>query len=133
MDEPVEDPSAPALTPVAIEARLRYLYNRLAWTQKHLAEARDAEVAAKQALLSARRRVLLAPDSPKVTRGGYTTADRDAFVDSAVEDLEFAYRIAEAAREAAQDLLRITRDQASIVQSLGVSVRQAYGMAGIVE
>jgi hypothetical protein len=34
-------------------------------------------------------------------------------------------------RESAQDHLRVLRDQAEIVRSLGASVRQAYELAGV--
>ena len=125
-----DEPNLEPLTPVAIEQRLRFLYNQLARAAKLLAEARDVEVRKRHDYLSARRRVILSGMAPKVSRGQYTAADRDAFVDSQVEDAEFEYRVAEAAREAAQDHLRITRDQAEIVRSLGVGVRQAYELAG---
>jgi hypothetical protein len=75
---------------------------------------------------------LLSGKAPKVARGGFTTAERDAWVDSEVADLQFAYDRAVVARESAQDHLRVLRDQAEIVRSLGASVRQAYELAGTV-
>ncbi|HLI36780.1 MAG TPA: hypothetical protein VKV80_05490 [Streptosporangiaceae bacterium] len=122
--------SAEPLTPVAIEARLRQLITDLTRAQSALAQARDLEIEAKHAWERARRRALLSEKSPKVTRGGYTTAERDAWVDEQVTDLRFAYDRAVVTRESAQDHLRVLRDQAEIVRSLGVSVRQSYELAG---
>ena len=119
------------LTPVEIESKLRTLVNDLGRARVALAQARDLEVGAKHEYARARRRALLSEKSPKVTRGGYTTAERDAWVDDQVDDLQFAYDKAVVAREAAQDHLRTLRDQAEIVRSLGVSVRQAYELAGV--
>jgi hypothetical protein len=118
------------LTPLAIESKLRQLVTELTRAQSSLALARDLEVDAKHAWERARRRALLSEKSPKVTRGGYTTAERDAWVDDQVTDLRFAYDRAVVTRESAQDHLRVLRDQAEIVRSLGASVRQAYELAG---
>lgn len=117
-------------TPVEIEARLRGLVTELTQAQAALAEQRDAEVRAKHAYEAARRKVLLSDDCPKVTRGGMTTTERDAYVDDQVKTARWHYDLATVRREAAQDHLRVVRDQAEIVRSLGASVRQAYEMAG---
>jgi multidrug efflux pump subunit AcrA (membrane-fusion protein) len=122
--------SSEPLTPVAIEAKLRHLVGELTRAQSALAQARDLEVDAKHEHDRARRRALLSEKSPKVTRGGYTTAERDAWVDEQVADLRFKYDRAIVTRESAQDHLRVLRDQAEIVRSLGASVRQAYELAG---
>ena len=98
--------SAEPLTPVDIERRLRGLLNDLTRAQAALAQARDIEVNAKHELGRARRRALLSGKAPKVARGGYTTAERDAWVDQEVADLQFAYDRAVIARESAQDHLR---------------------------
>jgi multidrug efflux pump subunit AcrA (membrane-fusion protein) len=119
------------LTPLAIEAKLRRLVTDLTRAQTALAQARDNEVDAKHEYERARRRALLSDKSPKVTRGGYTTAERDAWVDDQVTDLRLKYDRATVARESAQDHLRVLRDQAEIVRSLGASVRQAYELAGV--
>lgn len=118
------------LTPVAIEAKLRQLVNDLARAQGSLRQARDLEVDARHEHDRARRRALLSEKSPKVTRGGYTSAERDAWVDLQVEELKFAADKATVVREAAQDHLRTLLAQAEIVRSLGASVRQAYELAG---
>ena len=119
-----------ALTPVEVESKLRTLVNDLGRARVTLAQARNLEVDAKHEWDRARRRAMLGDKSPKVTRGGYTTAERDAWVDDQVSDLRFEFDKATVTREAAQDHLRVLMAQAEIVRSLGASVRQAYEMAG---
>lgn len=119
------------LSPVDVEKKLRSLVNALTKAQEDLAGARDEEVARKHELNAHRRKWMLSDERPKVARGGYTTAERDAWVDDQVAAEQLAYDIAVARRESAQDHLRVTRDQAEIVRSLGASVRQAYEMAGV--
>lgn len=118
------------LTPVTVESKLRQLVNDLGRARVTLSQARDLEVDAKHEWDRARRKAILSDKSPKVTRGGYTTADRDAWVDDQVGDLRFAYDKATVTRESAQDHLRVLMVQAEIVRSLGASVRQAYDLAG---
>jgi hypothetical protein len=117
-------------TPAGIEDRLRQLVTDLARAQMTLAGVRDAEVEAKHGYEAARRRAMFSGDCPKVSRGGYTTADRDAWVDEQVKNQRYQYDLAVAKREAAQDLLRVVRDQAMVVMALANSVRTAYAVAG---
>jgi hypothetical protein len=119
------------LNPVQVEAKLRSLVNDLGSAQQALARARDAEVDAKHDYERARRRALLGGDAPKVSRGGFTTAERDAWVDDKTEAAKFAYDKAAVVRETAQDHLRTLRDQAECVRSLGASVRMSYELAGV--
>jgi multidrug efflux pump subunit AcrA (membrane-fusion protein) len=118
------------LTPLAVESKLRQLVTDLSRAQAALRQARDLEVDARHEHDRARRRALLSEKSPKVTRGGYTTAERDAWVDDQVADLRFAADKATVVREAAVEQLRVLLAQAEIVRSLGASVRQAYELAG---
>ena len=118
------------LTPAQIEAKLRRLVNDLARAQSALRAARDAEVEAKHVYESAHRRALLSDECPKVTRGGYTTAERDAWVAEQAAELEKAFDVAEANRKAAEDHLRTLRDQSMIVMALGKSVQSAFSLAG---
>ena len=122
--------TADTLTPVEVESKLRALVNDLGRARVTLAQARNLEVDAKHAWERARRRAILGEQSPKVTRGGYTTADRDAWVDDQVSDLKFDYDKSTVTREAAQDHLRVLMAQAEVVRSLGASVRQAFDLAG---
>lgn len=117
-------------TPVGVESRMRGLVTDLTRAQQWLAKMRDAEVDAKHAYEAAKRRAMFSPHCPKVARGGYTTADRDAWVDEQVADQRHQYDLAVAKREAAQDHLRVTRDQAMIVMALANSIRAAYQVSG---
>lgn len=119
------------LTPVQVEQKLRQLVTDLTKAEQALRDARDAETAAEISYRSAHRRAMLSGECPKVTRGGYTTAERDAWVDDQCAEQWADYRIAQARREAASDHVRIQRDIAVTVQSLGALVRQAYAVAGI--
>jgi hypothetical protein len=118
------------LTPLGVEAKLRHLVNDLSLAQSALRQARDLEVDARHEHDRARRRAMLSKESPKVARGGFTTAERDAWVDDQCGDLKLAADKATVVREAGQDRLRVLLAQAEIVRSLGASVRQAYEMAG---
>lgn len=119
------------LTPAQIEAKLRRLVNDLAFAQTALRAARDEEVEAKHLFEAAHRRALLSEACPKVTRGGYTTAERDAWVGEQAAELEKAYDLAEAKRKAAEDYLRTLRDQSMVVMALGKSVSAAFTLAGV--
>ncbi len=125
MTEPMEP-----LTPVQIERKLRQLVNEMTKAQSALRETRDVEVVAKHAYERAYRAAMLSSDRPKVERGGYTTAERDAWVEEQAADLKEKYEIAEVIRKAAEDHLRVIRDQAMVVMSLGKSVNTAYNLAG---
>lgn len=118
------------LTPMAIESRLRRLVTELSQAQQALAHFRDLEVEARHDLNRAKRRAVLSGRAPRVARDGATAAERDAWVEDQVDAEQVAHDRAVAAREAAQDHLRVLRDQASVVQSLGVFVRQAFELAG---
>lgn len=118
------------LTPVDVERRLRRLVSDLSRARQTLRDARDKEVAARHTFESAYRKTILGSDCPKVTRGGYTSAERDAWVAQRIEVQQRVYDWAKTEREAAEDHLRTLRDQAMVVMSLGRSVNQAYSMAG---
>lgn len=118
------------LTPVAVEAKLRSLVTDMTKAQQILAQARRNEAEAEIEYRKAKARAFHSPDLPKVTRGGYTTADRDAWVDDHCGDQWAALRIATTSREIAQDNLRVVLAQAETVRSLGASVRTAYSLAG---
>lgn len=118
-------------TPVEIERRLRGAVTALTQAQHVLRDARDDEVTKRHAYEAARRQAMLRdPNCPKVTRGGYTTAERDAWVEDRVSEQRAAYDFAVAAREAAQDHLRVVRDQAEVLRSLGASIRTAFEFSG---
>lgn len=120
------------LTPVEIEQRLRRSITLLTQAQQALAAARDTETEAELDYKRAHYAAVLDPECPKPGRGAgdSTVGERDAWVAQRTHDAFRRYKFAETAREAAQDHLRTVRDVSSILQSLGASVRQAYGMAG---
>lgn len=118
------------VTPLNVEAWLRWCLTALTLAQRELRSARDEEVNKEHEYRKAKRAAMFHPDCPQVTRGGVTTAERDAWVEQQSQDKELTYRLAAAKKDAAADHLRTLRDQASIVQSLGASVRQAYSAAG---
>lgn len=122
-------PDYEPLTPIQIESRLRALVTELTKAQSALREARDREVEAEIELAAAKDAV--ADTAPKVERGVVTVGEREEWIDRTTREQWTVLRRAEAARKAAEDYLRIVRDQASVVQSLGASVRVAYGMAGV--
>lgn len=118
------------LTPVQVEAKLTGLVNEMYAAQKTLATSRDTETAAEIDYKRARARTTLRQDCPKPTRGGYTTSDKDAWIDEQVLAEWTAYKVATTAREVAQDNLRVVLAVAETVRSLGASVRIAYSLAG---
>jgi hypothetical protein len=118
------------LTPIAIERKLRQIGNDMSQARVALAEARDAEVATKHIFEREHRRALLSGDCPKVARGGYTTAERDAWVDEQCSGQREVYELAEVKRKAAEDHLRTLYQQATVAAVLAKSVHQAYATSG---
>lgn len=118
------------MTPVGVENWLRRSVSALTKAESDLRDARDEETDADIAYRSAHRKAMFHPDCPRVTRGGTTTAERDAWVDEQCAEEWQTYRLAVAKRESAQDSLRVKRDVATAVQSIGALVRTAYSTAG---
>lgn len=120
------------MTPVEIEQHLKRLFNELARAQLDLRRKRDDELSAKQTYESGHRKLILDPACPKVSRkeGGVTVDERDAWVDTRVENEKFTLEVAAAERANAEDYLRVLRQQVDIVRSLGTSARQAYEISG---
>jgi hypothetical protein len=119
-----------SLTPIQIENKLSGLVNEMYAAQKTLAVARDTETASEIDYKRARAKTTLRSDCPKPTRGGYTTSDKDAWIDEQTINEWTAYKVATTAREVAQDNLRVVLAVAETVRSLGASVRTAYSLAG---
>jgi hypothetical protein len=125
--------AAPADTPPGAEARLEAYKAELEKAGLDLAEAADAETDAELARDAARDRLLLSPDCPRCgTFDGVrvTVAERDAWVNSRIVDLEREYRHKRRARERAEGKLRILERQGGIQQSITASVRETYRGAG---
>ena len=105
--------------------RLHTVHQDMAAAQRAVREARDREVQAEAILRRAIVTATLSDECPTPKRGenGVTVADRNAWVDRQVEDQRFAAAVAEAVRKSAEDALRVSRDQASVVQSLSALMR----------
>lgn len=112
--------------------RLHTVHQDMAASQRALRKARDAEVEATEALRMATARAVLSAECPRPKRGenGVTVADRDAWVDTEVATARAAAAGAEAYRKAAEDALRVSRDQASVVQSLSALMRAEMSLTG---
>lgn len=119
------------LTPISIEKKIRWIYNAMTLAQGALRDARDAEVCAKHEYEREHRAAMLSTDCPKVTRGGFTTAERDAWVDERSALAREAYEIAEMRRKAAEDHLRTLFNQGTLAAVLAKSVHQAYAASGV--
>lgn len=130
---PILIPELEDLTPAKCDEISRKIFNAVAHAQSALRLARKQEVKKKRLHKRARVRLTLAGDCPKVARNGYTTAERDAWVDQKSDSEEFAYEVAKVERESCQDYVAGLRDQGMLIATLGKSVQQAYGMAGRVE
>jgi hypothetical protein len=126
----VSDSGYQPLNPVQVEQKLRQCVTDLYAAEKQLAEARDAETNAELAYRRYHRQALLSDDCPKVTRGGCTVTERDAWVEEKCAQWFEHYRMAQTRSQAAQDHVRTVRDVASAVQSIASLVRQAYSMGG---
>lgn len=121
------------LTPVAVERKLRQIFNDMGRAQGDLSKARETEVEAKHGYERAHRAAMLSDQCPKVARGGYTTAERDAWVDEQCAILRQTYEVAEVRRKAAEEHLRTLYQQGTLAAVLAKSVHQAYSMAGVGE
>lgn len=121
------------LTMGQVQERLHTVHQDMAAAQRALRQARDAEVHALEAHRMSVARATLSDECPRPRRGenGVTVADRDAWVDTETANTRFQAAVAEATRKAAEDALRVSRDQASVVQSLSALMRAELSLAGI--
>lgn len=111
--------------------RLHSVHQDMAAAQRALSKARDAEVAAQEDLTVAMARAQLCDECPTPKRGenGVTVAYRDAWVAERVAAERARAAGAEAYRKAAEDALRVARDQASVVQSLSALMRAEMALS----
>ncbi|WP_045740909.1 hypothetical protein [Actinoplanes rectilineatus] len=128
--EPWADVEFESWTPNDAEKALRWVLRAMLAAQRGLAEARDAEVAAKHVYESAKRRAFFHDDCPKPARGGFTVADRDAFIERETAEHRETYELATAAKEAAQDHLRTLNSQSVVLSALAKNVQQTYAVVG---
>jgi hypothetical protein len=117
-------------TPEQAENALRWVLRAMHQAQKDLKAARDAEVDAKHVYEKARREAFFSPNCPKPERGGYTVADREAYIERATADERQAYELASKEKEAAQDHLRTLNSQSVVLAALSKNVNQTYNVVG---
>lgn len=113
-------------SPVDAEMRLRAIDAALDKATEEVKNRRDAEIKRWREFRDARNEAMLSPECLKVTRGGHTTAERDAWVECEAIEAEDAYKQATADRENAVDEMFKLKDQAAIAGKLSDLVRQAY-------
>lgn len=130
MTFPWEEATYETWSPNDAENALRWVLRAMLDAQRQLAGARNEEVAAKHVFESARRRAFFSGDCPKVERGGFTVADREAYLDKATADERQTYELATATREAAQDHLRTLNAQSVVMSALAKNVHQTYAVVG---
>lgn len=116
-----ESASFDGWTPAQADSAMR-------WVQ--LRERRDTEIDAKHTFESAKRAAFFSPGCPKPERGGYTVADREAFIERECAEARRVFELATAAREAAQDALRVLDKQSVVLASLNKNAQQAFNLAG---
>ncbi|GGM26629.1 hypothetical protein GCM10011608_09330 [Micromonospora sonchi] len=125
-----EEAEYDSLSLLEAQTYMRWVLRAMHDTARSLATLRDAEVDAKKEYEAARRRLMLSPECPRVERGGYTVADRDAWVDERCADQRTAYEVATAARETASDQLRTLNSQSVVITALSKNVAQVHGVLG---
>lgn len=123
--KPIED-----LMPIDCERKLRSLVNEMTRAERALRKARDHEIDLKHLHKAARRVAFQSPECPTPSRGGYTVADREVWVEGQCATEERAYDDAVADREDAKDHLFTVREQATSVQSLLRSTWKAFEISG---
>lgn len=130
MTAPWENRQYEPMTPVDSENQLRWVLRAMYDAQHELREQRDAEVSAKHEFERAHRAALLSAECPKVTRGGHTTAERDAWVNKQCAAEREHYELAEVTRKAAEDRVRTLNAQSMVIAALAKQVNLAYAVAG---
>lgn len=111
-------------TPPGTEAALQSLIEALDSARTELEDAVNTETDAELDRDAAHRKWMLS--APPVRRNELTVAERDAWVEEHIATEERTFRLAKAARQAAQKKLDILRSQLSAMQSISRSVGQAY-------
>lgn len=119
-------------TPPGAEAALQFFSDALDAAQKALEKAANEEIEAELARDAARRRWLLSAECPKAAGPDRTctVTERDAWVDSRIEDEEREFRIKRAAAKAAAKRMDVLGKQGSYQQSINRSVGTSYQGTG---
>ena len=130
MSEPWQEFDCEPWTPNDAERALRWVLRAMLDAQQGLRDARDLEVAAKHEYERAKRQAFFRDDCPKPTRGGFTVADRDAYLDKTTATERERFELAQATTAAAQDHLRTLNAQSVVMSALAKNVQQTYGVVG---
>lgn len=120
------------LTPAEVERFLNLLNNEIARAQNNLRRARARELDAKKIYARERDRLLLSDEAPNVGRasGDVTVAERDAWVNTRIDDELWIYKTAKVEREDAESYVWAIKDQIEVLRSIGVLSRQAFDLSG---
>lgn len=120
------------LTPAEVERFLNLLNNEIARAQQNLRQARVRELDAKKIYSRERDRLLLSDAVPNVGRasGDVTVAERDAWVNTRIDDELWIYKTAKVEREDAESYVWAIKDQIEVLRSIGVLSRQAFDLSG---
>lgn len=112
-------------------AEMTRVYDDIAKAAEALRQARDTEVNAKHEYESRRRQALLSKDRPKVSRDGWTVAERDAWVEEECAGDRLAYDLATVRRESAADHLRTLRDQSLLIMAIAKARQAEMALSGV--
>jgi hypothetical protein len=120
------------LTPAEVERFLHRLNNEIARAQNALRVARERELDAKKIYTRERDRLLLSADCPNVGRASadVTVAERDAWVNTRIDDELWLYKTTKVQREDAESYVWAIKDQIEVLRSIGVLSRQAFDLSG---
>lgn len=120
------------LTPAEVERFLNLLNNEIARAQNNLRRARARELDARKIYSRERDRLLLSDECPNVGRasGDVTVAERDAWVNTRIDDELWIYKTARVEREDAESYVWAIKDQIEVLRSIGVLSRQAFDLSG---
>jgi hypothetical protein len=120
------------LTPAEVERFLNLLNNEIARAQNSLRLARSRELDARKIYSRERDRLLLSDECPNVGRasGDVTVAERDAWVNTRIDDELWIYKTARVEREDAESYVWAIKDQIEVLRSIGVLSRQAFDLSG---
>lgn len=132
MTSPWEDPTqyADPLSLIDAERQMRWVL-RAMWDAKQALEfLRNDEVSVKHEFERARRKAALSDDCPRVTRGGFTVADREVWIDEQVAADRERFELAQVATQAAKDHAHTLQSQAVVMASLSKLVQQVHGTIG---
>lgn len=128
-----EDPSqyTDHLTLMDSQRHHRWVLRAMYEAKKRLEVVRDAEVVIEAAYLRAKREATLDSKCPRVARDGATAAERDAWVELQVTDLEGKWKRAKKAVVDAKEHIDTLRSQSYSIGSLAKIVEKLHDVAGM--